>query len=113
MHEEAGNTKYWVDPGNYGRASDQQLEYWGRDPNCTNMGECAQALSARITKRANDNALGIAKQEELRAYPFDPRTEVSADARHVASRIVTHLWILFVLLPFVAGVLFALLMAIK
>ena len=31
--------------------------------------------------------------------PFDPRTEVSADARH----IVKHLWIILVLLPGVVG----------
>jgi len=31
--------------------------------------------------------------------PFDPRTEISADAKHIASKIVTHLWIIFVLLP--------------
>ena len=41
--------------------------------------------------------------------PFDPRTEISADARHIASRIVTHLWILFVLLPVILGLLYALL----
>jgi hypothetical protein len=36
------------------------------------------------------------------ARAFDPRTEISADAKHIASRIVTHLWILFVLLPVLA-----------
>jgi hypothetical protein len=35
---------------------------------------------------------------------FNPRTEVSADAVYIASRIVKHLWIMFVLLPFVAAV---------
>jgi rhodanese-related sulfurtransferase len=33
---------------------------------------------------------------------FDARTEVSADARHIAGRVVKHLWIIFVLLPVVA-----------
>jgi hypothetical protein len=49
---------------------------------------------------------------------FDPRSDVSADAKHIASaversgrRIVTHLWILFVALPVVLGILYAILMA--
>jgi hypothetical protein len=37
--------------------------------------------------------------------PFNPRTEVSADAKHIASRIITHLWVLFVLLPLFVGLL--------
>jgi hypothetical protein len=41
--------------------------------------------------------------------PFDPRREVSADARHIAARIIKHLWIIFVLLPIVLGILFLLL----
>ena len=54
------------------------------------------------------------------AVPFDTRTEISADACHIAKcaredsreaaeRIVKHLWIIFVLLPIVLGVLFAIL----
>ena len=37
------------------------------------------------------------------ALPFDPRTEVPADAK----RIVTHLWIIFVILPVAIGILWA------
>jgi hypothetical protein len=40
------------------------------------------------------------RRQALQDNPFDPRTEVSADAIHIASRIVKHLWIIFVLLPF-------------
>jgi hypothetical protein len=54
--------------------------------------------------------------------PFDRRTEVSADAYHIvkraredsreaAGRIIKHLWIIFVLLPVVLGILFAILTA--
>jgi hypothetical protein len=39
------------------------------------------------------------------------RNEVSADARYIASKIVSHMWIIFVLLPIVLGILFALLTA--
>jgi hypothetical protein len=37
--------------------------------------------------------------------PFNPRTEVSADAKYVARKVVTHLWILFVALPIVLIIL--------
>ena len=40
---------------------------------------------------------------------FDHRTQVSADARH----IVKHLWIIFVLLPFVLGLLWAIVSAMR
>jgi hypothetical protein len=41
--------------------------------------------------------------------PFDPRLEVSEDARYISGRIVKHLWIIFVLLPVVLAILFAIL----
>jgi hypothetical protein len=43
----------------------------------------------------------MARQASI-ANPFDSRSEVSADARH----IVKHLWIIFVLLPVVLSILF-------
>jgi hypothetical protein len=43
--------------------------------------------------------------------PFDPRTDISADARHISGRIVQHMWIIFVLLPVVLGILFVILTA--
>jgi hypothetical protein len=52
---------------------------------------------------------GAAKREGLQDNPFDPRTEVSADARHIAGSIVKHLWIIFVVLPFVLAILYAIL----
>jgi hypothetical protein len=45
----------------------------------------------------------VQKRQHLEENPFDPRTEVSADAQH----IVKHLWIIFVLLPFILGLLYA------
>ena len=47
-----------------------------------------------------------AKREELQDNPFDPRIEVSADAKHIARKIVMHLWILFVALPVVSAILY-------
>jgi hypothetical protein len=44
------------------------------------------------------------RRETLLHNPFDPRTEVSADAK----RIVANLWVLFVLLPIVTAILLAL-----
>jgi RNA polymerase subunit RPABC4/transcription elongation factor Spt4 len=43
--------------------------------------------------------------DEREGSPFDPRTEVSADAKYISGRLVKHLWIIFVLLPLVAGLL--------
>lgn len=49
----------------------------------------------------------IRKRQTSRTLPFDARNEVSADARHIASRIVKHLWIIGVVLPFVGCLLYA------
>ena len=87
-------------------ATDAELEKWGADPNCYEMDACARVIADRLIKRRID---GAAKREELRVNPFDPRTEISADAKQIAGRIVSHLWILFVLLPLVAGALWTLL----
>jgi hypothetical protein len=35
--------------------------------------------------------------------------DISADARYISGRIVKHLWIIFVALPFVLAVLFVIL----
>lgn len=49
------------------------------------------------------------KVAERQDGSFNPRTDVSADAIYIASRIVKHLWIIFVLLPFILGVLWTIL----
>ncbi len=48
-------------------------------------------------------------QQEPLATVFDPRAEVSADSGH----IVKHLWIIFVLLPVVLGIVAAILIAME
>jgi hypothetical protein len=47
--------------------------------------------------------------DEYPGRPFNPRIEISADARHIATQIVKNLWSIFVLLPAVAVILFQLL----
>lgn len=42
---------------------------------------------------------------------FNPRTEISAGDRYIAGRIIKHMWIIMVLLPFVFGILYAILTA--
>jgi hypothetical protein len=42
---------------------------------------------------------------------FDPRSEVSEDARYIAKKITGTLWIIFVLLPVVSVILFEILTA--
>lgn len=98
-------------------ASDGELEKWAHDPDCIEMEDCAKALAGRVAKRQPTIAAEQQRRSELRKElednPFNPRTEISADAIHIASRIVKHLWIIFVLLPFVAALLWAILIASK
>src|SRR5258707_4740618 len=61
--------------------------------------ESKKAFEGELARRA-------AKVEALQENPFDRRTEVSADAKHIASKVVTHMWVIFVLLPVVLGILF-------
>ncbi len=68
--------------------------------------KAAKADSDRAEQR-------VLRRKELEDNPFDPRTEVSADAHHIAGRIVKHLWIIVVLLPVVLGILYAILNANK
>jgi len=107
------NANSWTLDG----ASDEQLERWGIDPDCIEKDICAAYLAERIAKRERNAAAQsitrAAKRKELQDNPFDPRTEVSADAKHIAGRIVKHLWILFVLLPFIIGVLLVVVGGIK
>jgi hypothetical protein len=62
---------------------------------------------------AADQQRPFERPERIRNNPFDPRTEVSADAKYTASRIIKHLWLIFVLLPFVAALLMLMVGVIK
>lgn len=109
-------------------ASDEQLRRWASDPYCNQKFLCDAALAREdisallVTPQAprpkNDQALGMSDptltNAQLAQMLFDPRSDVSADARHIAAavewsgrRIVKHLWIIFVALPFVLAVLWA------
>jgi hypothetical protein len=92
-----------------GQASRQELEKWSNDPDCLEKEPCAQELANRRLKRENpqpriaQSSSSISPKEHVN--PFNPRTEVSADAIFISGRIVKHIWIIFVLLPIVATVL--------
>jgi membrane protein involved in colicin uptake len=68
---------------------------------------------ARLEAEAKAAQEWADKRAEMSLHPFNPRTDVSADAIHIAKhtsgRIVGHLWCIFVLLPVVLGILFAML----
>jgi len=49
--------------------------------------------------------LSHATPEVSRTLPFDARNEVSADARYIARRIVSNMWVIGVGLPVVAALL--------
>ncbi len=55
----------------------------------------------------------IAARQLSRTLPFDPRNELSTDAKYVADRIVSTMWMIFIVLPFVVGILLALLHSCK
>jgi hypothetical protein len=87
-------------------ATIEQLEQWAADPNCIEQEVCATLLAKRKEKSTGlTETAGLAPQVTL----FDPRTEVSADARHIAGKIVMHLWILFVALPIALAILYSIL----
>lgn len=65
------------------------------------------------TREKRDTGRPPTRLKEPEEQPFDPHTDISADARHIAGRIVKHLWIIFVLLPFVAVLLLAVAGVIK
>ena len=93
-------------------ASNEELQKWATDLDCIEKDECAAFLTKRLAELARlqvemDDARAR-KRAELLENPFDSRAEVSADAKHIASSIIKHLWIIFVLLPVVLGVLWAL-----
>jgi hypothetical protein len=90
-------------------APDEQLQKLASDPDCIEQEQATAHLKWRLAERAKRQEELVAKRQELQDNPFDPRTEVSADAKHIARRIVTHLWILFVALPLVLALLFQLL----
>jgi hypothetical protein len=62
-----------------------------------------------VTQQENADAATEAEQQTSLANPFDPRSEISADAKHIAGRIVKHMRIIFVALPLAAGILYAVL----
>jgi hypothetical protein len=90
-------------------ASDEQVQKWASDPDCIEQEQAAAHMKWRLAERAKRKEELVAKRQVLQENPFDPRTEVSADAKHIAGRVVTHLWILFVALPLVLVLLFQLL----
>ena len=100
--------------------SNEQIAEWAADPSCIEKEKCATELTRRERvleeKEVSDERERLAEEKrlsdrraKLEAKPFDSRTEISADARHIASRVVTALWTIFVLLPIVLAILFAIL----
>jgi hypothetical protein len=88
-------------------ATNEQLEQWAADPGCIEQGVCASILAKRKVKTTGPAESSVSATTHV--TPFDPRTEVSADARHIAGKIVMHLWILFVALPIALAVLYLIL----
>ena len=108
-------SKRLADPS---ETSENDLYRWAMDANCHDKKECAEILAVRVRSEQEKPPMVVTggtpvpvsvKQEGPSDNPFDPRNEVSADAKHIAGQIVKHLWIIFVLLPIVLGLLYSLL----
>jgi hypothetical protein len=98
------------------QSSRQELERWANDSKCFEMELCAMELAERQKpkQRPPRQAVeGPRLTEQRQDTSFNPRTEVSADAVYIASRIVKHLWIILVLLPFLTVLLLLILGVIK
>lgn len=112
MTSSAPVKKYHID-GQMEFQSNEKLEQWAADPNCIEQEACTAFLAKRKSHQAaelaEEEARRTAKRKELEENPFDPRSEVSADAKHIANKIIVHLWILFVALPLMLALLYSLL----
>lgn len=87
------------------QATRTELERWSVDPSCAQRDLAVHELEKRRHPAPRQPIAGVS-QPAIADHPkFDPRTEVSADAKYITGRIVKHLWIIFVLLPFVVGLL--------
>lgn len=86
-------------------ASFEELERWASDPKCSQQAACASLVEQRQAER---RAHLKDKVEKLTENPFDPRTEVSADAKYLLKNLV--LW--FLVLPLLLGIAIAALASI-
>jgi hypothetical protein len=102
MASSAPAKKYLID-GQMEFQSNEKLEQWAADPNSIEQEACAAFLAKRKSYQAAElsevQTQRALKRKEMEENPFDRRSEVSADAKHIANKIVVHLWILFVALP--------------
>jgi hypothetical protein len=65
-------------------------------------------IDVKVQKwEAEQNRIAALRRRELEDNPFNPRIEISADARHITSNIVKHLWMIFVLLPLLVLILYS------
>jgi hypothetical protein len=94
--------------GDWRVAEDADVEEWASDPNCNQQAECAAEL-VRRGGPIKERRLRAQREKDADTPPFDPRTEVSADAK----RIIHHLWILLFVIPLIVGVLWGLVVVLQ
>jgi len=87
------------------QASRAELGHWSVDPGCAQRDLAAGELERRRNPLLRQAVVAQSKSAVVeRMEPaFNPRTELSADAKYIARRIVTNLWIIFVLVPFITA----------
>ena len=85
---------------NFKTLTDTELEIYISNPDALYSDAAKQEREASV---ANPDII----------LAFDQRTEVSADAKYIAGRIVKHLWIIFIVMPLIIGILWAILSQMK
>lgn len=82
--------------------TNEELAQYAVDPDCSNAKDARIELETRI---GQDVPRRERVKADLEANPFDPRNEVSADARYIAKRVVKHLWIIFLVVPTILSII--------
>ena len=68
--------------------SDEQVQKWASDPDCIEQEQAAAHMQWRLAERAKRKQELASKRQELQDNPFDPRTEVSADANILPEKLL-------------------------
>jgi len=70
--------------------------------------EVEHLMKAAGNSETGETYADILRARQLsRTLPFDPRNELSTDAKYIADRIVGTMWTIFIVLPLVVGILVA------
>src|SRR5450755_3916121 len=82
-------------------ASDCVLASWVNDPQVIDRELCEEVLINRKKENLISRKKRNSTEEQVDVSTFNARTDISADAKHIAGRIVLNLWIICIVVPLV------------